>query len=154
MDRYGRTVARVECDGTDASAAQVRAGMAWAFLRYAPIGSDLYRIECGAKANGVGRGRTLIRSRRGSGETRSDPVRLPETLPGSAINASHLRRDDAATNRSASPNEVTRLASSATPALMIPTAIANPVATTAAQITIRADNADALSLLYGSRPST
>jgi len=30
-DRYGRTVARVECDGMDASAEQVRAGMAWVF---------------------------------------------------------------------------------------------------------------------------
>jgi len=33
-DRYGRTVARVSCEGTDASAEQVRAGMAWAFTRY------------------------------------------------------------------------------------------------------------------------
>lgn len=32
-DRYGRTVARVKCDGTDASADQVRAGMAWVFDR-------------------------------------------------------------------------------------------------------------------------
>ena len=34
VDRYGRTVARVYCDGTDANAEQVRAGMAWAFTRY------------------------------------------------------------------------------------------------------------------------
>ena len=33
-DRYGRTVARVRCDGVDASAEQVRAGMAWAFTKY------------------------------------------------------------------------------------------------------------------------
>lgn len=33
-DRYGRTVARVSCDGVDASADQVKAGMAWAFTRY------------------------------------------------------------------------------------------------------------------------
>jgi endonuclease YncB( thermonuclease family) len=33
-DRYGRTVARVTCAGTDANAAQVRAGMAWAFTKY------------------------------------------------------------------------------------------------------------------------
>lgn len=33
-DRYGRTVARVRCDGVDANAAQVRAGMAWAFTQY------------------------------------------------------------------------------------------------------------------------
>jgi len=33
-DRYGRTVARVSCAGQDASAEQVRAGMAWAFTKY------------------------------------------------------------------------------------------------------------------------
>lgn len=34
VDRYGRTVARVECSGTDVSASQVRSGMAWVFDRY------------------------------------------------------------------------------------------------------------------------
>jgi endonuclease YncB( thermonuclease family) len=33
-DRYGRTVARIACDGVDASGSQVRAGMAWAFTKY------------------------------------------------------------------------------------------------------------------------
>lgn len=33
-DRYGRTVARVICDGQDANAEQVRAGMAWAYTKY------------------------------------------------------------------------------------------------------------------------
>jgi len=33
-DRYGRTVARIICAGLDASTEQVRAGLAWAFLRY------------------------------------------------------------------------------------------------------------------------
>lgn len=33
-DRYGRTVARVQCRGKDASLEQTRAGMAWAFTRY------------------------------------------------------------------------------------------------------------------------
>lgn len=33
-DRYGRTVARVVCDGTDANATMVRDGMAWAYTRY------------------------------------------------------------------------------------------------------------------------
>lgn len=33
-DRYGRTVARVVCAGTDANAAMVRAGRAWAYTRY------------------------------------------------------------------------------------------------------------------------
>ena len=37
-DRHGRTVARVICDGIDASAEQVRAGMAWVFrqVRHRP----------------------------------------------------------------------------------------------------------------------
>lgn len=44
VDRYGRAVARVACDGTDANSAQVRAGMAWVFDRYA---SDrhLYAVQ-------------------------------------------------------------------------------------------------------------
>jgi endonuclease YncB( thermonuclease family) len=33
-DRYGRTVARVNCNGVDANAGQVQAGMAWAFTKY------------------------------------------------------------------------------------------------------------------------
>jgi endonuclease YncB( thermonuclease family) len=33
-DRYGRTVARVTCDGVDASAEQVRSGMAWVYDKY------------------------------------------------------------------------------------------------------------------------
>jgi len=53
-DRYGRTVAHVDCGGTDAGTAQVSAGMAWVFVRYAPAGSDLYRIEGEARATRVG----------------------------------------------------------------------------------------------------
>ena len=33
-DRYGRSVARVNCGDTDANAAQVQAGMAWAYTKY------------------------------------------------------------------------------------------------------------------------
>lgn len=33
-DRYGRTVADVECRGQDAGQAQVQAGMAWYYVRY------------------------------------------------------------------------------------------------------------------------
>lgn len=33
-DRYGRSVARVNCGGIDANAEQVRAGMAWVYERY------------------------------------------------------------------------------------------------------------------------
>src|SRR5205085_613782 len=33
-DRYGRTVARVTCEGKDANAEHVRTGMAWAYTKY------------------------------------------------------------------------------------------------------------------------
>ena len=33
-DRYGRTIARVFCAGSDANLEQVRTGMAWAYTRY------------------------------------------------------------------------------------------------------------------------
>jgi micrococcal nuclease len=33
-DRYGRSIGRVTCGNTDANAAQVRAGMAWAYDKY------------------------------------------------------------------------------------------------------------------------
>jgi endonuclease YncB( thermonuclease family) len=33
---YGRQIARVECEGIDASVEQARAGMAWAELEYSP----------------------------------------------------------------------------------------------------------------------
>jgi hypothetical protein len=54
IDRYGRTVAHVDCGGTDAGTAQVSAGLAWVFVRYAPAGSDLYRIEREARVARVG----------------------------------------------------------------------------------------------------
>lgn len=47
-DRYGRTVARVECDGIDASAEQVRAGMAWVFDRYVND-RTLYAVQDSAR---------------------------------------------------------------------------------------------------------
>jgi endonuclease YncB( thermonuclease family) len=43
-DRYGRTVARVECDGTDANIEQVRSGMAWVFDKYV-TDRGLYEIQ-------------------------------------------------------------------------------------------------------------
>lgn len=48
-DRYGRTVADVECRGQDAGQAQVRAGMAWVFDRYARGYESLYRLQAGAR---------------------------------------------------------------------------------------------------------
>jgi endonuclease YncB( thermonuclease family) len=49
LDRYGRTVARVECAGTDANAEQVHAGMAWVFDRYVSDRS-LYAVQDDARA--------------------------------------------------------------------------------------------------------
>lgn len=49
-DRYGRTIGRVTCAGTDANAEQVRRGMAWVFVRYAPKASPLYALESEAMA--------------------------------------------------------------------------------------------------------
>ncbi len=52
-DRYGRTVARVECRGRDASMAQVQAGLAWAFTRY-QTDPAFPRAELAARQAGVG----------------------------------------------------------------------------------------------------
>jgi endonuclease YncB( thermonuclease family) len=49
-DRYGRTVGRVTCAGVEANSEQVRSGMAWVFVKYAPTGSPLYGLEADAKA--------------------------------------------------------------------------------------------------------
>lgn len=48
-DRYGRTQARVACDGIDANAEQVRRGLAWVYRKYAPKDSSLYAAEIEAK---------------------------------------------------------------------------------------------------------
>jgi len=48
-DRYGRTLARVYCDGIDANAEQVRRGMAWVYRKYAPKDSPLFAVEAEAK---------------------------------------------------------------------------------------------------------
>lgn len=49
-DRYGRTLGRVFCAGTDANTEQVRRGMAWDFERYAPANSPLYAVQAEARA--------------------------------------------------------------------------------------------------------
>ena len=49
-DRNGRMLAHVRCNGTDAGAEQVRQGMAWVFVRYAPADSPLYAVEAEAPA--------------------------------------------------------------------------------------------------------
>lgn len=53
QDRYGRTVARIECRGKDASSEQVRKGMAWAFLRYL-TDREIGSLEEGARAARTG----------------------------------------------------------------------------------------------------
>jgi endonuclease YncB( thermonuclease family) len=49
-DRYGRTLARVHCEGIDANREQVRQGMAWVYRKYASKDSPLYALEGEAKA--------------------------------------------------------------------------------------------------------
>lgn len=48
-DRYGRTLARVSCEGVDANAEQVRRGMAWVYDRYVTDRS-LYSLQDAARA--------------------------------------------------------------------------------------------------------
>ena len=47
-DRYGRTMARVQCDGLDANAEQVRRGLAWVYDKYVKDRS-LYALQETAK---------------------------------------------------------------------------------------------------------
>ena len=49
-DRYGRTLVRVHCAGVDANAEQVRRGMAWVYVQYAPKDSPLYAVQAEARA--------------------------------------------------------------------------------------------------------
>lgn len=49
LDRYGRTVAQVNCAGRDANAEQVNAGMAWVFDRYV-VDRSLYQLQESARA--------------------------------------------------------------------------------------------------------
>lgn len=53
-DRYGRTVADVECRGRDAGQEQVRAGMAWVYERYAHGYGHLQGLQVEARAAGRG----------------------------------------------------------------------------------------------------
>ena len=52
-DRYGRTVARVTCAGTDTNTATVRAGMAWAYTRYL-TDPQIRGMEVVARREGLG----------------------------------------------------------------------------------------------------
>lgn len=53
MDRFGRTVAHVECRGKDASAQQVLTGNAWVFDRYVKDRS-LYTLQKAAQEQRLG----------------------------------------------------------------------------------------------------
>lgn len=53
-DRYGRTVADVACQGKDAGQAQVQAGMAWVYDRYAKGYEALYPVQTEARARRAG----------------------------------------------------------------------------------------------------
>ena len=44
-DRYGRTIGDVTCKNRSANAEQVRNGMAWVYVKYAPKNSTLYAQE-------------------------------------------------------------------------------------------------------------
>jgi micrococcal nuclease len=52
-DRYGRTVARISCDGVDANAEQISRGMAWVYRKYAKD-HNLYVLQQDAKSAGRG----------------------------------------------------------------------------------------------------
>ena len=52
-DRYGRTVARVICDGIDANEEQVKRGMAWVYDKYVRD-RNLYPIQDKARASKIG----------------------------------------------------------------------------------------------------
>lgn len=53
-DRYRRAVADVQCQGKDAGTEQVRAGMAWFYVRYGAGYPHLARQEALAKAGRIG----------------------------------------------------------------------------------------------------
>ena len=53
-DHYGRTVARVQCQGKDAASAQVRAGMAWVYAPRALAYPHLARLQRQARAERSG----------------------------------------------------------------------------------------------------
>ena len=52
-DKYGRVLGRVQCQGLDANAEQIRRGMAWVFDRYVTDRS-LYALQNDARAAHLG----------------------------------------------------------------------------------------------------
>lgn len=53
-DRYRRTIADVECDGKDVGQEQIRAGLAWYYVKYGKGYEHLAKIEM--EARGASRG--------------------------------------------------------------------------------------------------
>lgn len=58
QDRYGRTVAEVDCLGLNANEAMVGSGLAWVYRAYAParnpVYQPLYDLEAQARSNQTG----------------------------------------------------------------------------------------------------
>lgn len=52
-DRYGRTIGRVVCDGKDASAEQVKSGLAWVYDKYV-TDRTLYDLQDAARTARAG----------------------------------------------------------------------------------------------------
>ncbi len=48
-DQYGRTLARVRCNGVDANAEQVKRGMAWVYEKHAKD-PELYKLQAEARS--------------------------------------------------------------------------------------------------------
>ncbi len=53
-DRYGRSIAQVECRGRDVARHQVASGMAWVYTRYADTRPDLPPLQAQARRSHAG----------------------------------------------------------------------------------------------------
>lgn len=53
-DKYGRTVAAVECKGQDVATSQIEAGMAWVFDKYSQGHEPLYPLQDRARGERAG----------------------------------------------------------------------------------------------------
>lgn len=54
IDRYGRTVAAITCEGVLANDAQVKNGLAWVYRKHSKGFEHLFPLEDAAKASGIG----------------------------------------------------------------------------------------------------
>ncbi|MGQ5490797.1 thermonuclease family protein [Thauera sp. ZXT1-4] len=67
IDRYGRNVGTVTCEGVNANAKMVELGLAWVYKQYASVDSPLIDLERTARQKKSGFGSTRTRNRPGSG---------------------------------------------------------------------------------------